>query len=75
MVITNINQLQSVRFSSIKNLLGCTTFKEFEEQNDNLIFYADGEQSTVVNAMLEDFHARPFKCVELDGWYIALLHT
>ena len=75
MIVTNKNQLANTQFSPVDGLGGCATFSEFEERNDHLIFYADGEQGAVINAMAEEFHAHPFKCVAFDGWYIALLAT
>lgn len=74
MIITNKDQLDNACFSPVEKLLDCVIFTEFEEKNDHLIFYADGEKESVVNAMSKEFHANPFKCVEFDGWYIALLH-
>lgn len=75
MIITNKKQLDNARFSAVEKLLDCTVFTELEEKNDHLIFYADGEKQSVINAMLEETHAHPFKCVAFDGWYIALLAT
>ena len=73
MEIRKMNQLQEGIFDRVSNLRGYTSFKDFEDNYDNIIFYADGGESSVIEAMRDEFYVGPFYCVDFDGWYIALL--
>lgn len=76
MLVKKLADLQeSGLFKEASTLLGTSNFADFEQLYDDKIFYADGEENSVKEAMKEEFHAKPFECIFFDGWFIALLAT
>lgn len=74
MRVFKTSQLDNSELFTLKNSIqGLTKFDELERELAELIFYADGEKESVIAAMIEEFHAKPFECIAFDGWYIALL--
>lgn len=72
----------SYEFKEVDELLGCKDFREFEEENDDLIIYADMDAKSVINALVEPIDLgtdmttknvyRRLSLWLFDGWFIAL---
>lgn len=74
MRVANIEELENDNiFKETEILFGYKNFEDLQEDRDDLIFYADGTKESVIEAMKEEFHAKPFHCVAFDGWYVSLL--
>ena len=58
-------------FQEVETLGGYTDFREFEEEYEDSIFYADGKLSYVLDAMEEELNNVKY-VVFFDGWYVAL---
>lgn len=60
-------------FSEYESLLGCSDFERFEHEYDDLIFYADGLEESVLNAIeVENLKVEQFDLCLFDGWFVAL---
>ncbi|MEB6232591.1 hypothetical protein [Mammaliicoccus sciuri] len=66
--------MKTIKFEHVNELLGYKTFNDFEKEYDNDIFYADGDERSVIKALNDceidltnhlDFYF-------FDNWAIAL---
>lgn len=63
-----------MEFQSIVSLKGCGTFKEFDSEFEELIFYADGSPNSVKDAVKEEGFqdSKALEYYFFDNWAIAI---
>lgn len=65
---------ENIKFKHVKELMECKTFNDFEKENEDLIFYADGSEESVIKALndCEIDLANHLDFYYFDNWSIAL---
>ena len=65
---------KNIKFEHVNELLGYKTFNDFEKENEDLIFYADGSEESVVKALndCEIDLTNHLDFYYFDNWSIAL---